>query len=413
MPSTPTGHTRGTGPAELTGLTGLAGELAALAGEIRAQPPARDAASAPGTEPLGTNPAAPTVLADRSDGTVVGVGDVVVKAHPPGTDADLDALRIRLHAASHPLLSGILLPPLPFTGPAEPTGPPEGPPARAVTAPSGHRPVLLRQLAGGRAATGWPRGVPLTPDDDPATVPWAATGRLLARLHTVSVRELAARLPGLPGPLPAMGGPKRAAQALSRMRDAFSHEVAAPAHAADAETVERAWATLPAWCRAEEPQPAGNGTLCHGDFHFGQLVACAGSQESGGWRLIDADDLGVGDSAWDLARPAAWFAAGLLPPGIWEGFLGAYCAAGGPAVPPAAPPRVDPPSPPPCWHPALDAPARALTVQSAALAVAKAHLAHRSLNEAERACVDACARIAATARTTAPATSQLQPAEES
>jgi hypothetical protein len=41
-----------------------------------------------------------------------------------------------------------------------------------------------------------------------------------------------------------------------------------------------------------------------------------------GWRLgalvlIDVDDLGVGDPAADLARPAGFWAAGLLPDGDW------------------------------------------------------------------------------------------------
>lgn len=55
----------------------------------------------------------------------------------------------------------------------------------------------------------------------------------------------------------------------------------------------------------------------------------------GAWRLIDVDDLGLGVPAWDLARPAAWYAAGLLAPEDWLCFLDAYRAAGGP--PPVRP----------------------------------------------------------------------------
>ncbi|TWV31993.1 aminoglycoside phosphotransferase family protein, partial [Streptomyces misionensis] len=104
----------------------------------------------------------------------------------------------------------------------------------------------------------------------------------------------------------------------------------------------------------------------------------------GPWRLIDVDDLGLGVPAWDLARPAAWYACGLLPPDTWTRFLAAYRAARGPAVPAAGDP----------W-PALDVPARALTVQTAALAITKALTAHRPLDEAERALVGACARMTA------------------
>ncbi|PGH51338.1 phosphotransferase family protein, partial [Streptomyces sp. Ru87] len=122
---------------------------------------------------------------------------------------------------------------------------------------------------------------------------------------------------------------------------------------------------------------APGSALCHGDLHLGQLVRCPD------WLLIDVDDLGLGDPAWDLARPAAWYAAGLLGPDEWSRFLGAYRAAGGPAVPAHGDP----------W-PRLDVPARALTVQSAAIALAKAAASGRGPDEAEAALVDACVRIA-------------------
>ncbi|GAA2990078.1 hypothetical protein GCM10020227_68660 [Streptomyces flavovirens] len=99
--------------------------------------------------------------------------------------------------------------------------------------------------------------------------------------------------------------------------------------------------------------------------------------------MIDVDDAGLGDPAWDLARPAAWYAAGLLAPEVWLRFLDAYRAEGGPAVRPDGDP----------W-PELDVPARALTVQTAALAVAKALSEDRSPDEVEQLMIDACARIA-------------------
>jgi predicted trehalose synthase len=44
-------------------------------------------------------------------------------------------------------------------------------------------------------------------------------------------------------------------------------------------------------------------TLVHGDWHLGQL-----GRRGEHWVLIDVDDLGVGDPAWDLARPAGFWA---------------------------------------------------------------------------------------------------------
>ncbi|MFJ3233081.1 phosphotransferase family protein [Streptomyces sp. NPDC086787] len=271
----------------------------------------------------------------------------------------------------------------PVTEPA-----PDAPPA----VPAGPAPVVPDV----RLVTYWPYGAPVNPDD-PDAAPWEAAGELLARLHRIPVAgvargPVAATLldmgPGNPGALPApagqeaavlpaMRGPAKAARAITRLRAALAaasapHPAAAP--------VLRAWAALPPWARAEAPMPVPGSTLCHGDLHLGQLVRHP--PPDGPWRLIDVDDLGVGVPAWDLARPAAWFACGLLPPDEWTRFLTAYRTAGGPAVPAEGDP----------WA-ALDVPARALTVQTAALFLAKALAAVRELDEVEQCLVDACDRM--------------------
>ncbi|MFD8389371.1 phosphotransferase family protein [Streptomyces sp. NPDC059680] len=279
-------------------------------------------------------------LADRPDATVVRHADTVAKAHAPGTDRAELARRLAVAAR----LPDVLLPPL-------------------SPAPA---PVL------GRLVTFWPYGAPVDPDDRDAA-PWEDTAALLARLH---------RTPA-PAGLPPMRGPAKAARAVARLCSALRaepHPAAGP--------VLAAWAALPAWARAEVPMP-GPPALCHGDLHLGQLVRHPAPD--GPWRLIDVDDLGTGVPAWDLARPAAWYACGLLPPDEWTRFLGTYQRAGGPAVPV----KDDP------WA-ALDVPARALTVQTAALAVAKALAAGRPLDEVEQAVVDACARIAPISHELAP-----------
>ncbi|GGQ01100.1 phosphotransferase family protein [Streptomyces griseomycini] len=267
-------------------------------------------------------------LADRPDGTVVRHADTVAKAHAP--DADPVELARRLTVAAR--LPDVFLPPL------------------------GPGPVGLH----GRLVTFWPYGTPVDPED-PDTAPWEAAAALLALLH---------RTPA-PVPLSAMRGPAKAARAVTRLRALGSAPAAVP--------VLRAWAALPPWARAEAPMPDRT-TLCHGDLHLGQLVRLPG----GSWRLIDVDDLGVGVPAWDLARPAAWYACGLLPGEEWGRFLDAYRAAGGPAVPGDGDP----------WA-VLDVPARALTVQTAARMIAKATADGRSPDEVEQSVIDACARMAA------------------
>ncbi|MFI8964373.1 phosphotransferase [Streptomyces sp. NPDC053493] len=291
------------------------------------------AAAAPCPCPVG-------VLADRDDGTVVRHGGLVLKAHAPGSDTA--PLRARVAVAAAPSLTDVLLPPLPSP----------------------------RTALDDRPLTAWPYGTPVDPEA-PDAAPWEEAGRLLARLH---------RTPAPPR-LPAMRAPVKAALAVERMLRA------APDHPATA-TVLRAWRTVPAPAAG-----AGPLALCHGDFHLGQLVRAPH------WRLIDVDDLGVGDPAWDLARPAAWFAAGLLAPEVWARFLGAYEAAGGTAT--GAPSAGAPAAGGPAAGAArggdpwvrLDVPARALTVQTAALALAKSTAEGRPLDEVEHVMIDTCARI--------------------
>ncbi|GAA3369272.1 aminoglycoside phosphotransferase family protein [Streptomyces sannanensis] len=274
------------------------------------------------------------MLAERADGVVVRHQGVVAKAHALGTDSA--GLAARVAVAAHPALAGILLPPL-------------MPPTERLP---------------GRAVTAWPYGTPVNPAE-PDAAPWEEAAQLLARLHRVDPADM--------GGLPPMRGPAKAARAVARMRAANSPGAA---------EVLRAWARLPAWARDEAPVPAPDARrLCHGDLHLGQLVRHPADR--GDWLLIDVDDLGLGDPAWDLARPAAWYAAGLLAPDVWSRFLGSYRAAGGPAVRPEGDP----------W-PELDVPARALTVQTAALALVKSAAENRDLDDAERLMFDACARIA-------------------
>ena len=195
-----------------------------------------------------------------------------------------------------------------------------------------------------RWRTRWPRVETVVPQSDCA--PWAEAGRLLARLHGEAVTM---RIPH--------GWPHRLRRMLRSTGDV---------------TVRRAAAELPpeVWRPGSPDRPT---TLVHGDWHLGQLGR---GSETEPWLLIDVDDLGVGDPAWDLARPAGFWAAGLIPDVDWTTFVDAYRDADGPAVPPGDP-----------W-PVLDPFARAAVVQAATAGVA-----HGDDDETQAALLMACARM--------------------
>ncbi len=292
------------------------------------------------------------IVLKRSDTLVVAVGPVVVKAHP--ADAREAELCARLRLVESEIMSEIWLAP--------------------VQRASGSLERVRERLV-----TIWPRGTTVCPDD-PDAAPWEQAASLLARLHGAPL----AALGGSARELPEAGGPRRVAHAVARLRAERNRQDA------DRAVILEAVATLPPWVLGHAPRPRLPESLVHGDWHLGQLVRCEGepepdSRRSPDWRLIDIDDLGIGDPAWDLARPAALYASGLLEPALWQRLLASYRDHGGCAVPATGDP----------W-PALDIPARALAVQAGALAWLAARREVRSLTDEEAALIEACRRIART-----------------
>jgi aminoglycoside phosphotransferase (APT) family kinase protein len=227
----------------------------------------------------------------RSGAEIIVNGDAVEKLHRPGTDPR--ALRTRLRIAAE---SGSFLSPL----------------------------STVPQPIGARWRTRWARVETVVPQPD--HLPWAEAGRLLACLHTEPK----------PVRIPPHGWPQRMRRAVGIAR---GHDI-----------VRTAAAALPAaaWRSGSPDRPS---TLVHGDWHLGQLGRRSAAEP---WLLIDVDDLGVGDPAWDLARPAGFWAAGLIPDEDWTIFLAAYRDASGPALPAGDP-----------WQ-VLEPFARAAVVQAAA-----------------------------------------------
>lgn len=221
------------------------------------------------------------------------IGDVVAKVHHPRTNR-VD-LANRLAAATDSALADHFIQPLNTD---------------LSTAPDG------------RFVTWWPRVEVLTQAD--TSIPWTATGERLAQLHRVEATTT--RLAALPRP--GIFDRLRRAGERAQLLPPGHRRVLAPL--ADLLLGEAQVVTSAAG--AGRPPAEGSGSVVHGDWHLGQLGQL-GHRAVTQWRLLDVDDLGIGDPAWDLGRPAGFWAAGLLDDTSWAAFVTAYREHGGPAVP--------------------------------------------------------------------------------
>jgi hypothetical protein len=266
-----------------------------------------------------------------SGALIAHVGDVVVKVHHPRTDAA--ALSRRIAASARLAARGLVVPPL------------------------SPRPVTDR--ASSRLVTAWPRVDVLGPGD--GDLPWAAAGALLASLHRTPADAVTARLG-------AHGGGDRVDRALVRVAGLGIGD-------AGRDLLSTVGAQLTAQLRdAARPGDSRRGSLVHGDWHLGQLA-----HDDDGWRLLDMDDVGLGDPAWDLGRPAGFWAAGLLDDEDWGAFIDTYRAVGGPGVPHEGDP----------W-PRLDLPARCAVFVAA---VRELGIQPASSEISASALLQACARM--------------------
>ncbi len=284
--------------------------------------------------------------------------DIVIKVHHPRTDPL--ALRARVRFSAGGGCAAYLLAP----STAEVTCAPDG-----------------------RLVTCWPRVDVLDPgaDPDPDTAEriWAVAARLLAGLHRADV----SRLGGAAARLPDHGGPARLDRALARLRRldtggaTRTGSIRVVTAAAQRVLDDLARASTGSGVRAARGDGAAPRRLAHGDWHLGQLGRLTqpdAADPCDGWRLLDVDDLGVGDTAWDLGRPAGFWAAGLLDDDVWSTFVERYRSAGGPALPHGDP-----------W-PVLDLPARAAVVVAAVRELARSD---PHSDDTAAALVQACARM--------------------
>lgn len=264
----------------------------------------------------------------RDERALFTLGEKVVKIHAAGTSKD--DLNARMQIIQTKPFSEIFLKPL--------------------------RPYCTETSAD-RLFTIWPLASSLNLET--TYIPWRESAKLLADLHKI------------PHDPKASGLPK--ARAVQRWEKAIASldEIRPDRQSFEWRIVCEAAATidLPSWLFTRTH-------WIHGDWHLGQIV-----RQSDSWRLIDMEDMGLGHPTWDLARPAAFFAAGLLSSEEWDSFLRSYLEFGGKAVD-----RND------IWQ-SLSPAAQCLTIQCAAVALGKAQESGRDLLDDERAFVASCERM--------------------
>ena len=235
-----------------------------------------------------------------SGALVAHLGDVVVKVHHPRTDPA--ALAARLAAVTGLAAHDLFVQPLAATTTVEP-----------ADGPARHRLAAGRGARSGRTTSC--RGLRPGP----------------CSLACTALRCPVERAPA------SHGGGERLARAVRRVESLpIGDDDRAPPRRHSAPVSSRSWAR-PRPARASAPERWCTATGTSGSW----LASTAG------WRLLDVDDVGPGDPAWDLGRPAGFWAAGLLGDEDWHAFLDGYRASGGPGVPPDGDP----------W-PRLDLPAR-------------------------------------------------------
>jgi hypothetical protein len=335
VPRTPPSHGGGPLPGQApigTPIEPLTGALAELGSRFTGR-----AGAVP--RQLRTTPPSPS----RDGAEVLAVDQIVLKVHWPGTDPGALAARMRL--ACDPLLRGVLLTPL--------------------------HPEPL-PLAG-RWVTVWPLARTLPTSGGPLDVPWPAAAQLLAELHNHRIPH--------PEDLPECSQRERIERAVTDL-------VRICGNSDDGSPTGEARTVLAAWDRIRRERPGPFRALCHGDWHFGQMVQHLQPppdrqrrRDRQDWRLIDIDDLGWGDPTWDLGRVAAFHALGVVPEQSWHLLTRTYRETGGPALPDDD-----------LWR-HLEQGARAHVVHCAARALTRHTLVGSQPDDLDRELLRACERM--------------------
>ncbi len=221
----------------------------------------------------------------------------------------------------------------------------------------------------------WPEAERISPDKLTKGL-WSQIGSLLAKLHSIPIKDSKLRF--------------RAelfsnfSQVNEKIANCFNQCSVSSKHRKHLEKINQAWISILThknFHKVVKDIRLRPKVWSHGDFHLGQIVFV---QEQGkdSVRFIDFDTICHSIPEWDLARPAALFAAGVLPAHLWQSFIESY--AGHKFIYNFNEKEL--------WS-NLDIPAKVMIVNLATIAVNRARLADENLEDSELQLIETCKAI--------------------
>ena len=146
---------------------------------------------------------------------------------------------------------------------------------------------------------------------------WSEVGKLLAKLHSSPLDKTQKYSTELFSIF---------SQVNEKIVECYKQAKDSPVHGQHLATIRRAWYRILTHRNFHvvlKDMRLKQRVWTHGDFHLGQIVFVKDNDRTNAM-FIDVDTMCVSIPEWDLARPAALFASGILPPDAWQCFIESY-----------------------------------------------------------------------------------------
>ena len=221
----------------------------------------------------------------------------------------------------------------------------------------------------------WPEAERLSPNKLTKSI-WSEIGILLAKLHSTPLKKIELRFPSELF--------KIFSDINEKLQRCNKQCAAGSKHRTQLKIIYQAWISILThknFHKVVKDIRLRPKVWSHGDFHLGQIVFIK-DQENSSARFIDIDTICHSIPEWDLARPSALFAAGILPAPLWRSFIESYFELG---LKQTLNEKI-------LWS-NLDMPAKVMTIKLACLALNRATLADEQLEDTEMQLIETCKAI--------------------